>query len=107
MKTKVKKKKTSGMTLDRLAELMVDGFDDVREEMRQGFAGVDARFEKVEKRLNTIEHRLDDFEKRISALEMKVTGLYRLYEEDKMQRLDIQSLFDRLEKLEKEVYKNK
>lgn len=93
MNSKVKTKKTTGMTLDRLAELMVDGFDDLRTEMREGFA--------------RLEKRLESAEERISALEMKVTGLYRLYEEDKMQRLDIQSLLDRLEKLEKAVYKHK
>ncbi|NUQ57306.1 MAG: hypothetical protein HUT38_02355 [Candidatus Paceibacter sp.] len=53
------------ITIDKLAELVVNEFRELRGEINK-------RFEQVESRLDKIESRLDKIEGRLSGLEMKV-----------------------------------
>ena len=78
------KKKNPKTTLDFLARMVKDGFDDVDE----GFKKVDKRFDKVEARLEKIEQAnediklrlgntafqfdVDDLKKRVRKLEFKL-----------------------------------
>lgn len=93
MKKKRIVKKTKITTIEGLAIAVQEGFDEMR-----------VRFDHVDKRFDRLEAHLGEAEKRISALEMKVGGLYRLIDDKKMEKLDINHLFARLTKLEGKVF---
>lgn len=93
MTAKQKTKKLKITTIEGLAIAMQEGFSDMHE-----------RFDHVDKRFDRLEKRLEEAERRIAALEMKVAGIYRLLEEEKMQRLDVRHLFTRIAKLEEKVF---
>ncbi|MCK6462522.1 MAG: hypothetical protein L6Q29_01740 [Candidatus Pacebacteria bacterium] len=60
------------ITIDKLAELVVNEFRELRGEINKRFEQVESRLDKIESRLDKIESRLDKIEGRLSGLEMKV-----------------------------------
>ena len=100
-----KRSKSNVSTIEGLATLMVAEFSDLREEIDVFKTDVNTRFDTVNDRFDRIEVLLKDLDTRVSALEMKVSGVYRQLSEDKMQRLDVQHLMNRVAKVEEKVYK--
>ncbi len=72
--------------------------------MQEGFSVMNERFDRMDKRFDRLESQLKDLENRVSALEMKVSGIYRQLSEDKMHRLNVKLLIDRVAKLEEKVF---
>lgn len=93
MAVKRKNRKPKITTIEGLAIAVQEGFSEMHE-----------RFDQVDKRFDRLEKRIEEAEKRIAALEMKVAGIYRMLEEEKMQRLDVTHLFTRLARLEQKVF---
>lgn len=58
-------------TLEKLAQMMSDGFDDVHIEMETHFSSLES---EVRNGFDEIKRKLDVFDTRISALEYKVFG---------------------------------
>lgn len=67
---------------DRLARLIKSEGDDIRSEMREGFAKIDGRFVKVDEQfvetqaeLRAIRHELADINRRLDRLEEDVDAM--------------------------------
>lgn len=73
-------------SIEKLARLVVEGFADVNEQYEE------------------LKSTFQSAEKRIQALEMKVGGIYKLWEEEKLQRLDVSYLLQRIARLEQKVF---
>lgn len=89
--------------------------DSLAKQVRQGFQRTDAQIEKLARsvadgfadmddQFKELKSAFRDAEKRIQALEMKVGGIYKLWEEEKIQRLGVNYLLTRIARLEQKVF---
>jgi hypothetical protein len=65
-------KKIIDEKIDELALAVGRGFDELRQEVRDGFAAVSKRFDAVEQRLESVEFLVSGQDRRISILEDKM-----------------------------------
>ena len=63
------------MTNEEFYQLMKDGFDQIRTEVRTNFAEVNQRLDRVDQRLDGMETRLRDVENGISELKGKQSAI--------------------------------
>lgn len=62
--------KRKNVTINDLARMVKNGFDDATKEMRSGFRQVDKRFDKIETLILTEHrHRIEKLEKKVERLE--------------------------------------
>lgn len=116
MKKRVQKSDTKRVdSIEKLAQLMADGFADVdarfekfAQLMVEGFADVDARFDALEMRVGRIEidiqeikHILERIDTRVAALELAVFGATK----SGGGKLSPHSMLGRIAKLERAVFR--
>ena len=85
-------KKNGKMTLDKLARMMAEGFEEItakvaskkdlenlatKEEMRVGFGVLEERFDRVEHRLGKVEHRVEEVRDILESEEKQVLSLQK------------------------------
>jgi hypothetical protein len=104
-------------TIEKLAMLVADGFSDMDarfsdmdvrfSDMDARFSDMDARFSDMDSRFVELKEVLKNMDKRLAAVESKVWGIERRLDSEAMERLDIRSIFARMEKIELAVFGNK
>ena len=63
--------------LDDLSQKVDQGFSEVKTEMREGFARMEARFEQVDKRFEQVDKRFEHFGERFARVEEAYFSLNR------------------------------
>jgi len=65
------------VTIDRLAEMVVNGFQELQDEMRRGFNEVAARFNDVYRRFDAVDARFDDVYGRFDGVNARLERIER------------------------------
>jgi hypothetical protein len=91
---KTKRKKFD--TIEKLATLLSDGFSDM-----------DSRISSMDLRFVELKEVLKSMDKRPTVVKSKVWGIGRRFDSEEIERLDIRSIFARMEKTELAVFGNK
>jgi len=103
-KKTVKKERVD--SIEKLAQLVAEGFADITEEFQKRFDQVDVRFVALEAEVRNgfivSERHMDRIETRIAALEFAVFGV-----DSAKGQHNSTTWFSRIEDLEKAVFKNK
>lgn len=118
-------------TIEGLAVAMAEGFADVH----AGFRGVEGRFDEVSERFDEVDKRLEKLEKRqenmetrlgrieqhfdapesllrqlldrLIAVESKLFGINRRLDSEAMERVDVQALMLRMDRVEEALFGKK
>lgn len=78
-----KENKNGKMTLDRLARMMADNFEEIsakvvtKEEFRTGFGVLEERLDRVEQRLGKVENRVEEVHDILVSEEKQVLNLQK------------------------------
>lgn len=68
-------KKTTDDKIDDLAIAVAGGLEELRQQIREGFAAVSSRFDDVEQRLERVEFFVSGQDRRISIVEDRLRQL--------------------------------
>ncbi len=63
------------ITMDRLAVMVANGFQDLQKEMRERFGAVDGRFASMDGRLVSVESELKDLRLQVGRIERKLDSV--------------------------------
>lgn len=89
-----KENKNSKMTLEKLARITLNGLNEVRGEMKDGFKVVNIR-------LGSVEERLDRVEQKLGKVEYRVEEVHDILVSEEKQVLDLQKRVGVLERATK------